>query len=200
VTFRGVTLFTTGREQTVRHFRDALRRLLLWLLENHPEIISFDQLHREHAEEFLSWLGTATSRHTGIPLSASTRRSQITLFSRFVNETATRGWPNVPRRVLFTRHEIPKVAKPVPRFIPDHELVALMAAVAQLSDRYQRAALIVARWSGARRDEIRRATRLTGSAPLSASRVRFVVMADVGRHLEACAVGRARGTSSSGRR
>lgn len=146
----------TGREQTVRHFRDALRRLVLWLLENHPEITSFDQLHREHAEEFLSWLGMVTSRHTGIPLSASTRRSQITLLSRFVNETATWGWPDVPRRVLFTRSDIPKVAKPVPRFIPDHELVALMAAVAQLPDPYQRAALIVARWSGARRDEIRR--------------------------------------------
>ena len=44
----------------------------------------------------------------------------------------------------------------MPRFIPDHELAALMTAVDQLADPYQRAALIVARWSGARRDEIRR--------------------------------------------
>jgi integrase len=41
-------------------------------------------------------------------------------------------------------------------FIPDHELAALMAAVDHLLDPYQRAALIVARWSGARRGEIRR--------------------------------------------
>ena len=44
----------------------------------------------------------------------------------------------------------------LPRFIPDHELAALMNGVQQLSDPHQRAALIVARWSGARRDEIRR--------------------------------------------
>jgi integrase len=58
--------------------------------------------------------------------------------------------------VLFSRAEIPKITHPVPRFVPDQELAKLMAAVDQLPDPYQRAALIVARWSGARRDEIRR--------------------------------------------
>jgi len=58
--------------------------------------------------------------------------------------------------VLFTRGDIPKIPKPLPRFIPDHELAKLMTAVEQLPNPYQRAALIVARWSGARRDEIRR--------------------------------------------
>jgi hypothetical protein len=56
--------------------------------------------------------------------------------------------------VLFTRGDIPKIPKPLPRFIPDHELAKLMTAVEQLPHPYQRAALIVARWSGARRDEI----------------------------------------------
>ena len=75
---------------------------------------------------------------------------------RFVNETAAWQWDDVPGRVLFTRGDIPKITHPLPRFIPDHELAALMNAVDQLPDPYQRAALIVARWSGARRDEIRR--------------------------------------------
>jgi hypothetical protein len=52
----------------------------------------------------------------------------------------------VPDRVLFSRTDIPKISRPLPRFIPDHELAALMAAVDQLPDPYQRAALIVARW------------------------------------------------------
>ena len=80
----------------------------------------------------------------------------ITLLARFVNETAAWGWDDVPGRVLFVRGDIPKTPRTLPRFIPDHELAALMAAVDQLEDPYQRAALIVARWSGARRDEIRR--------------------------------------------
>jgi len=75
-----------------------------------------------------------------------------------VTETAAWDWDDVPARVLFTRGDIPKIPKPLPRFIPDHELAKLMTAVDQLSNPYQRAALIVARWSGARRDEIRRIT------------------------------------------
>lgn len=145
-----------GREQSVLHFRDALNRLVRWLRQAHPEIESFDQLTREHAEEFLCWLGEQTSQHTGLPLVASTRRSIVTLLARFVTDTASWGWDDAPGRVLFTRGDIPKIAKTVPRFIPDHELVALMAAIDELPDPYQRAALIVARWSGARRDEIRR--------------------------------------------
>ncbi len=145
-----------GRPQTVRHARDALRRLVTWIAEAHPEMTSLAGLHREHAEEFLRWLGTQANQQTGAPLSVSFRRSVITLITRFVTETAAWSWDDVPARVLFTRADIPKIARPLPRFIPDHELAALMTAVDQLTNPYQRAALIVARWSGARRDEIRR--------------------------------------------
>ena len=144
------------RPQTVRHSRDALRRLVEWLAATHPEITNLDQLHREHAEEFLRWLGAQTSQHTGAPLAMTTRRSVVTLLARFVNETAAWQWNDVPARVLFARGDIPKTPRTLPRFIPDHELAALMTAVDGLPDPYQRAALIVARWSGARRDEIRR--------------------------------------------
>jgi integrase len=144
------------RPQTVRHARDALRRLVTWMAGAHPEMTSLAELHREHAEEFLCWLGTQVSQHTEAPLSVSLRRTVITWITRFVTETAAWGWNDVPGRVLFTRADIPKIPRPLPRFIPDHELAALMTAVDQLPDPYQRAALIVARWSGARRDEIRR--------------------------------------------
>ena len=144
------------RPQTVRHARDALRRLVTWMGEAHPEMASLVDLHREHAEEFLGWLGTQTNQQTDAPLSVSYRRTVVTLIARFVTETAAWGWDDVPARVLFTRGDIPKIPKPLPRFIPDHELAKLMTAVDRPPNRYQRAALIVARWSGARRDEIRR--------------------------------------------
>jgi len=144
------------RPQTIRHFRDALHRLVRWLAVEHPDVVSLDELHRSHAEGFLRWLGSQNSTRTGAPLALTTRRSVITLLARFVHETAAWGWDDVPGRVLFVRGDIPKTPRTLPRFIPDHELAALMAAVDQLEDPYQRAALIVARWSGARRDEIRR--------------------------------------------
>lgn len=164
------------RPQTVRHARDALRRLVNWLNATHQEITNLSQLHREHGEEFLRWLGAQTNQHTGAPLAVSTRRSVVTLLARFFNETAAWQWDDVPGRVLFTRADIPKIPKTLPRFIPEHELAALMAAVEQLSDPYQRAGLIVARWSGARRDEIRRlATDCLDTYPDGHPRLRIPV-------------------------
>lgn len=146
------------RPQTVRHARDALRRLLVWLAEAHPETMTLAELTREHAEEFLRWLGTQRNKQTCEPLALTTRRSIVTLIAGFVNDTAAWKWADVPGRVIFTRADIPKTPKTLPRYLPQHELDALMAAIHQLPDPYQRAALIVARWAGARRDEIRRLT------------------------------------------
>jgi hypothetical protein len=53
------------RPQTVRHARDALRRLVTWMTDAHPEMTSLAELHREHAEEFLRWLGTRTDQQSG---------------------------------------------------------------------------------------------------------------------------------------
>jgi hypothetical protein len=71
--------------------------------------------------------------HAGSPISF--RRSVVTLITRFVTETAAWEWDDVPARVLFTRADIPKINHPVPQFIPDHELAALMTAV-ELPDLY----------------------------------------------------------------
>jgi integrase len=135
------------RPQTVRLARDALRRLLAWLAEAHPEVQTLAELTREHAEEFLRWLGTQRNKWTGEPLALTTRRSVITLITGFVADTASWKWADVPGRVIFTRADIPKTPKPLPRYLPQHELDALMAAVHRLPDPYQRPALIVARWA-----------------------------------------------------
>src|SRR4029453_9657765 len=57
-------LSTSAPAQTVRHARDALRRLVTWMVQAHPEITSLADLHRQHAEEFLRWLGTQTNQQT----------------------------------------------------------------------------------------------------------------------------------------
>jgi hypothetical protein len=103
------------RPQTVRLARDALRRLLAWLAEAHPEVQTLAELTREHAEEFLRWLGTQRNKWTGEPLALTTRRSVITLITGFVADTASWKWADVPGRVIFTRADIPKYPKPLPR-------------------------------------------------------------------------------------
>jgi len=145
-----------GRPASVRHMRDALGRLVRWLGAAHPEVTSLAELTRAHAEGFLAWLGQDVSRRTAVPLVASTRRSIVGLLWRFASETGAWEWPDVPGRTLFVRGDVPKLPRTLPRFIPAPDLAALMAAVDRLPDPHQRAALVVARWSGARRDEIRR--------------------------------------------
>lgn len=98
---------------------------------------------RNHAEK-LRWLGEQTSQHTGVPLTMTTRRSVIMLLTRFINETTAWQWDDVPGRVLFTGATSRRSPRRC-RFIPGHELAALMTAVDALTDPYQHAALIVAR-------------------------------------------------------
>ena len=52
--------------------------------------------------------------------------------------------------------DIPRTVQRIPRYIPDHQLEPIMTAIRQLDCPLQRCALLVARWSGARRSEIRR--------------------------------------------
>ncbi|MBN9359869.1 tyrosine-type recombinase/integrase, partial [Devosia sp.] len=63
-------------------------------------------------------------------------------------------WPGAPLRPVLGPRDFPKRPNRMPRFIPGADLELLMNAVRDLPDIYQRTALIVARWSGARRSEV----------------------------------------------
>src|SRR6266508_75421 len=62
----------------------------------------------------------------------------------------------MPARPVLTRMDVPRAIQRVPRYIPEHQLEPLMAAIRAVECPLQRCALLVARWSGARRGEIRR--------------------------------------------
>lgn len=146
------------RPQTVRLARDALRRFAAWLACSHPEITSFAQVTRPVVEDYLCWLPGCASKQTGRPLATTTVKHEINAIGVFFRDTAAWGWDDVPGRALLTGRDSPRVPQTVPRFVPHRDLDALMGAVSELPDPVQRAALLVARWSGARRDEIRRLT------------------------------------------
>ena len=99
------------RPQTVRHARDALRRLIEWLAATHPEITNLDQLHREHAEEFLRWLGAQTSQHTGAPLATSPRCRR---------RTARRGSHRSASTACAAGAHAPATIRPLARYARSH--------------------------------------------------------------------------------
>ena len=92
------------------------------------------------------------------PLAARSRHVYISPLLQFSRETSQWGWDDVPSRPLLSRSDLPKVPSRLPRFIPRQELDRLMTAIEELKDPYQRAALLLVRWSGARRGEISRLT------------------------------------------
>lgn len=136
--------------------RRSLWFFLTWLLDTHPDVTGLSQLGREHIEGYLRHLPTLTRQRDGKPLAANTRRALLSDLRRFLTETLSWGWDGVPRRTLLTAADIPKMPRSLPRFIPRDQLDRLMTAAEELPDAQQRAALLIARWSGARSDEIRR--------------------------------------------
>ncbi|MBL3670097.1 site-specific integrase [Streptomyces sp. M2CJ-2] len=114
------------------------------------------QLERRHIEGFMAHLHEHINARTGRPLTARSRHTYLSPLLQFFRETSQWGWNDVPGRPLLGGSDMPKLPSALPRFIPRAELDRLMAAIEELEDPHQRAALLLLRWSGARRGEIAR--------------------------------------------
>jgi integrase len=106
--------------------------------------------------EYAEAMKTIISPQTGKPLGVVSRRGQLSRLSVFLEDIATWGWEDAPQRPLFVKGDLPKRPQRIPRYIPEQELDRLMMAIRALPCPFQRAALLTARWSGARREEIGR--------------------------------------------
>jgi integrase len=151
-------LQSTDRAESVRHARDAFRYLVRWLTTEHPQITNLDQVNRSHIEDYLVHLHQHINPRNNKPLSLRSRYTYLSPLAQFFRETAQWNWPDTPGRPLLVSSDLPKLPKPLPRFIPREELGRLMEAIEAMADPHQRTALLLLRWSGARRGEIRRLT------------------------------------------
>jgi len=136
--------------------RLALRKFVLWIADRHPDVETFTEVTRTQVSGFLDDLATAPLPRSHRPASVATRRHHVTALEAFLRESAAMGWEDVPRRTLVSGRDKPRLLSRVPRFIPADELARLMDAIKALGCPYRRAALLAARWSGARRGEIQR--------------------------------------------
>lgn len=146
----------TDAPSTVAKLELAVRTFGMWLADNHPEISTFAAVTREHCLDWIGHLAETPSETTRKPLGVMSRIQRISGMSQFFRDTAVWQYPDVPGHTLVGAGDAPKFPQKVPRFIPEDELEQLMPVIDQITCPFQRAALLVARWSGARRDEIRR--------------------------------------------
>ncbi len=146
----------TDHPSTIKNFNAALSHFIEWLAQTYPTMETFAEVTREHLIEYAEALNTIQGKNTLRPFAAATKQKMLSRLSVFFSNVAVWGWDDVPHHSLFQHGDLPKLPRRVPRYIPDHELERLMAAIRSLECPYQRAALLVARWSGARREEIQR--------------------------------------------
>jgi integrase len=146
----------TDAPSTVDKLELAVRIFGDWLGACHPEITTFTDVTRDHALAWIQHLTETPAASTGKPLGVMSRIQRISALSQFFRDTAAWQYGDVPGYTLIGPGDAPKYPQRVPRFIPDHELGRLMPVINEIACPFQRAALLVARWSGARRDEIRR--------------------------------------------
>jgi integrase len=146
-----------SRPSTTDHRELALRRFLEYLARADPQVRSFSQVTREHALGFIDAMAREVQPTRGRKLAVQTRRTRTGELDFFFRDLIRLGWDG-PGRPLLDRRDRPPQVQRVPRFIPADELGRLMAAVAKLPCPFQRCALLVARWSGARRAEVKRLT------------------------------------------
>jgi integrase len=141
---------------TTQHQRVSLEHFLKHLETTAPEVQTFSQLSDGHASSYIDALTHEVRPGTGRPLSIIARRTRLSSVAAFLRDATAWGWADMPARPLLDLGALPRLPQRVPRFIPNEELDSLMVAIRALPCQFQRAALLTARWSGARRDEIAR--------------------------------------------
>jgi len=145
------------RPESMSSTRGGLRRFGLWLDTERPQIDSLDQLNRADLVAFMESVHRLRKiKYPDEPLSRAYRAGIISTVAVFFRHAAVAEWDDVPARPLITHADMPRVVERVPRFIPEDQLGPVMDQVRSLDCPLQRCALLVARWSGARRTEIRK--------------------------------------------
>jgi integrase len=146
------------RPSTIYHLALVARRFLAHLAVTAPEVRTFADVKHKHIVSWMDAMATELSPLTGRPLTARTQRGCVVRLTQFFKDAEDWGWPDVPRWPLVAKRDLPRTPDCIPRYIPRADLDRLMDAIRALPDPFQRAAMIVARWSGARRSEIQRLT------------------------------------------
>jgi integrase len=145
----------TDAPSTVEKLELAVRRFGEWLGEHHLEIVCYADVTRDHCMAWAQHLAEDPTEKTGRPLGPASRIQRVSGLSLMFRDAAAWEYDDVPRFAPITSRDVPKLPKRIPRFIPDHELELVMPVINQITCPFQRAALLIARWSGARREEIR---------------------------------------------
>ncbi len=142
------------RPATVRHIEQSLRVFGTWLAEHHPDIVSCADLERHHIEAFKTWLAAQPSKRTGKPLTRTSIKELLINLGCFFDRTTNWGYPNVPTRPLLFVGDLPRIDRPLPRFLDDPAAAKLARATRTEPDPVARLCVEILARTGVRLSEL----------------------------------------------
>jgi len=142
------------RPSTVKHIEQHLRVFGTWLTDFHPEITSCSELERLHVEEFKTWISTTPSARTHKPLARTSVKEQLINLGCFFERTTNWDYPNAPSRPLLFAGDLPRIDRPLPRFLDDAAATKLARATRTEADPLTRLCVEILARTGIRLGEL----------------------------------------------
>lgn len=138
----------TGTASRLNNFAGHLTRVDPGL----PSLAGLDR--RRHIETYLTATSAAVHSRTAEPLSATERRGRILAVNCMLNDITEWGWPEAPGRRLVFISDLPKLPRPLPRYLTPDLDRRLTTALERCPDRLGADALLLARATGLRIGEL----------------------------------------------
>ncbi|MEV6340613.1 tyrosine-type recombinase/integrase [Nocardia vinacea] len=136
----------TCTRHTVSSMATRLTGFGRFLTDLDPTLTRLSQLdRRRHIEPWLASLVDAVSSKTGEPIGVADHARRVVAVNTFLTEITEWGWNDAPKRKLLFRNDVPRLPRPLPRYIPvdadrrltdalrasDHELAASAVLLAR---------------------------------------------------------------------
>ena len=145
----------TRTRNTMSHIAGRLAHFTRFLTQHDPSLTSLSGLDRQrHLEPYLAAIAAARHPHTGAVLSASERRSRILTVGRMIDDVIEWGWEEAPARRLVFPRDVPRLPRPLPRYLPPDADRRLSEALQASPQRLRADALLLLRATGMRIGEL----------------------------------------------
>ncbi len=145
----------TCRPNTVTCMATRLVHFGRFLAEIDTELASLADLDRQrHIEPYLNSVANAVNSKNGEPITIADQSRRIYTVSSFLSDITEWGWSDAPKRRLVFRSDIPRLPKPLPRYLPVDTDRRLGEALAHSEFRLAADALLLARACGLRIGEL----------------------------------------------
>lgn len=145
----------TCRPQTVSSLATRLSHFGRFLAGIDPDLASLSALDRcRHIEPYLNSVASAVSTKTGEAITTADQARRILAVANFLRDIGDWGWPDAPARRLVFSADLPRLPRPLPRYLPVDADRRLTEALAVSEYRLAADALMLARACGLRIGEL----------------------------------------------